>query len=205
MKMHKTILTLLLTMLAVIGTTGTVAHADEPDGDLDHLTPENVLTDEEVTMWNGLDLAKRALVQNEVIPTLADSTLPSETQVKRLRGIIRGLYQMMQEEDAAGAMASSSGICSFVTHAWFDGAVSILNCHPYPVSGTVYVDLWVEEGPRLGWDSTHCSNVTWCDAYVEEDAPTPCQTWVANGNASPSRDEPPYPASSYQDQDRYCE
>ena len=114
MKMHKTILTLLLTMLAVIGTTGTVAHADGPDGDLDHLTPENVLTDEEVTMWNGLDPAKRALVQNEVIPWLADSTLPSATQVRRLRGIVRGLYKMMQQEDAAGA-TRSSGICSFAT------------------------------------------------------------------------------------------
>ena len=30
MKMHKTILTLLLTMLAVIGTTATVAHAEGP-------------------------------------------------------------------------------------------------------------------------------------------------------------------------------
>ena len=34
MKMHKTILTLLLTMLAVIGTTATVVHGDGPDVDV---------------------------------------------------------------------------------------------------------------------------------------------------------------------------
>ena len=171
MKMHKTILTLLLTMLAVIGTTGTVAHADEPDGDLDHLTPENVLTDEEVTMWNGLDLAKRALVQNEVIPTLADSTLPSETQVKRLRGIIRGLYQMMQEEDAAGA--------KFQRHMQLCDSRLVRR-------GREHLELPSLSGERncvcrsmgrgrsdTGFNSL---NVTWCDAYVEEDAPTPCQT-----------------------------
>ena len=204
MKMHKTILTLLLTMLAVIGTTGTVAHADEPDGDLDRLTPENVLTDEEVTMWNGLDLAKRALVQNEVIPWLADSTLPNATQVRRLRGIVRGLYKMMQNEDAAGA-TMASGICSFATEAWSDGAVSILNCSPHLVSGTVFVDLWVYSGPRLGYKTAHCFHVTWCSAHVEEDAPTPCERWIAHGNASPSTDEPPYPSASYADEDQYCE
>ena len=31
MKMHKTILTMLAAMLAIIGTTATVAHAEEPD------------------------------------------------------------------------------------------------------------------------------------------------------------------------------
>ena len=203
MRFHKTILTLLAAILAVIGTTVTVAHADGPDDNPDHLTPQNALTDEEATMWNSLDPAKRALVQNEVIPSLAESSLPSATQVRRLRGIVRGLYKMMQEEYAAG-VTMSSGICSFVTDAWSGGAVSILNCYPYPVSGTVFVDLWEFSGSQIGSETTHCNSVTWCTAHVDEDAPTPCQRWLAHGSASPSRDEPPYPASNYWDEDEYC-
>ena len=75
MKMHKTILTMLAAILAIIGTTTTVAHAegpvvDEGGGTTQALVPENVLSSGGLANWNALTSDNRTIIMEEIIPEI---------------------------------------------------------------------------------------------------------------------------------------
>ena len=114
MKMHKTILTLLAGVLAVIGTTATVVHADGPE------TPP--APDQNINSY--LDQATRDLV-NEMNPTFQNFVAEAWTHLKQIapsqdweesiRDIIPQIHANAEDQGgivgAQGAIAASS--CSF--------------------------------------------------------------------------------------------
>ena len=215
MKMHKTILTLLLTMLAVIGTTATVVHADGPETDDGSgggstqvpggLTPEQALQGEEMDMWNLLDPSTQGLLRDEIIPTISYRAGSRESQERELRSVVRALYKIQERKEAAQASGASENMCYFVVDASRNGASSFINCAPYEMNVImIHVDLNLFTGSQLGYHDNRCTDSTWCYAYVDETPSTPCYRWVARGNAVPTRQSPPHPPGNYADEDDFC-
>ena len=69
MKFHKTILTLLAVLLAVIGTTATVVHADGPE------TPptiDELLSATDMQAFNGLRENVKSVLEHEFLPDLLE-------------------------------------------------------------------------------------------------------------------------------------
>ena len=67
MTLQKTILALLAAMLAVIGTTATVVHAEGPDATPD---PAQVFTGQDLAKYNSLPADTRNRIKDEIVPTL---------------------------------------------------------------------------------------------------------------------------------------
>ena len=85
MKMHKTILTMLAAMLAIIGTTAVVAHAEEPDTTPD---PAQVLSGQDLAKYNSLPADTRNRIKDEIVPELL-----SEVRDGPLREVTDEVYE----------------------------------------------------------------------------------------------------------------
>ena len=101
MKMHKTILTLLAAMLAVIGTTGTVVQAEGPGGD--DLTLDRALDSETRAMFDVLTPGGKDIVV-DVWPQIKQQA-PRQYWEAEVTSIVEALhtYEVVNEGETDGA------------------------------------------------------------------------------------------------------
>ena len=110
MKMHKTILTLLAGVLAVIGTTGTVVHGDGPGAPPDLA---QILTGEQLAAYNGLTVENREFFRAELLPQALQDIHPDDHEqatgvfVKMMKRSQDGRAAAQQPENQLTSGASS--------------------------------------------------------------------------------------------------
>lgn len=227
MKMHKTILTLLAVMLAVIGTTGTVAYAEGPDTNdegqsPDNLNPEQVLTGDNLEKWNSLTSAYQTILIEEIIleipqrisdPTLHTGVLAGlvgamhKIQEKRAARSLRSSIKMNPHSGGAVVKTSYTVDCDFEVDVNAGGASGLMVCDAEMHKIIVSVQLAIEASDYLlGSDRQTCTgcSVEW--ATVAQAASNPCVTWHGSGNSTPTG----YTGGAqpnqwnYSDEDTYC-
>ena len=184
MKMHKTILTLLAVMLAVIGTTGTVIQADGPE-----TPPETAETAPAQNIDAYLDQATQDLV-NEMNPTFQGfvtgawdhlkEIAPSQDWEEAIRDIIPQIHEDAEEQNGlasyTGALTNSCSFTKYTTlgSSGWAAAVTRSSCTMDFLIAQVLIRY-------IGGaaDTNSCFNCRSVSAYVNGLA---CGYYVAHGS-----------------------
>ena len=178
MKMHKTILILLAAMLAIIGTTATVVHADEPE------TPPVV--EQDIDAY--LDQEAQELV-DEMNPTFqafvaeawefVKEIAPAEDWEEAIRDIIPQIHTNAEDQGglrgAQGAGIANSGCnISYYTTLGSSGWAAAVT------SSSCTMDfLTAKVGVNAYGDTGSCFNCTSVSAYING---LSCGWYIAYGN-----------------------
>ena len=165
MKMHKTILTLLAVMLAVIGTTGTVAHAEGP---ADSTGFANVMDAETTVLYNELSSPAQGLMQQ--IWERIEATAPQEAFGPQVAHYVAALRQDQEdrENESTVANANSEGNCTSVTRS-----ASLTSGYSSSLTGSfvscdaLTTSITIQAIPGAQ-DDDLCHNCTLAFAYITE-------------------------------------
>ena len=165
MKMHKTILTLLAVMLAVIGTTGTVAHAEGP---ADSTGFANVMDAETTVLYNELSSPAQDLMQQ--IWERIEATAPQEAFGPQVAHYVAALRQDQEdrENESPGANAAQEGNCTSVTrHSSLTSGYSSAVTGSFVSCAALSASITIQAIPGAS-DNDPCNNCTLAFAYINE-------------------------------------
>ena len=165
MKMHKTILTLLAVVLAVIGTTATVAHADGPT---DSTSFTDVMDTETTALYNELSSPAQGLMQQ--IWEQIEATAPQEAFGPQVAHYVAALRQDQEDiENADPAVtADSNGNCTSVTrHSSLTSGYSSAVTGSFVSCAALSASIRIQAIPGAA-DSDVCNNCTLAFAYIAE-------------------------------------
>ena len=218
MKMHKTILTLLLTMLAVIGTTATVAHAEGPVVDEGggttqvpgNLNPENVLTGDDLANWNALTGDAREYLKAEALPQLIDEIFdvgddPTEDDVEYLTIIMVRLFKkghdaleaqklLLQTTAKSSTTQDTTSACSYSTSLFsYNNKVAVSHhaqCAHQMASIGASVWLTGPNGYSSGWSHYLRHHKKSASLSRARDEEEGCWNGWGAGSATPENDGP---------------
>ena len=232
MKMHKTILTMLAAILAIIGTTTTVAHAegpvvDEGGGTTQALVPENVLSSGGLANWNALTSDNRTIIMEEIIPEIPQRVPDVTLRPGVLASLVSAMLDIQEQRERAGeAKEEGTGVSKDVTgktlieisECYYSfglnatGASSMMSCDAQMANINVYVRLAIEYSTSIIGDSDQtCWNCSFEWATVPQGGAPACSStvrWFASGYGDAEGYVPdgPHPRPSHGgDEDTYCQ
>lgn len=194
MKMHKTILILLAAMLAIIGTTATVVHADEPVTDEgggteqvpENLNPENVLSGSDLESWRALTPSNKAVLLQEVIPEIPDKVQDISLHGHFVASLVRSMHRIqLRQEIVVHNHGSNQDPCGLDVDANIAGATSLMSCSGHQMASVrADVELWLLGGPSLGSDDDQCFDCSaeWAVVSYLNSSPPGCTAVYAAGN-----------------------
>ena len=165
MKFHKTILTMLAVTLAIIGTTGTVAHAEGPAGGPDFA---NVMDAETTTLYNELSSPAQGLMQQ--IWERIEATAPQEAFGPQVAHYVAALRRDQENLGNSGSAvtADSDGNCTSVTtHSSFTSGYSSALTGSFVSCAGLGARITIHAIPGAE-DSDVCNNCTLAFAYIAE-------------------------------------
>ena len=104
---YKITLALLATLLAVIGTTATVVHADGPPNEAGD-APGDLLNDEQMTRFNNLSTAVQQMLADEFIPFLTGKGFDETSKSEFLAQVVEAEHATAEQMQADVAVAAKN-------------------------------------------------------------------------------------------------
>ena len=225
MKIQRTLVTLLAAMLAVIGMTGTVVHAEGPGTDGSggtNMTPANVLSGGDLANWNALTSENQTILTQKIIPEIAERVLDASLRPGVLAGLVAVTLDIQKQRErdaqlgntgpsqgATGASSAPRVKCYLAVNASAHGATAKLSCPAQMHKITVSVQLSREgEDQEIGSTSQTCSPCSSEWTAVTHTPIVPCEPWYATGSGRATGKQPngPFPDKPTYGphDDRYC-
>ena len=205
---------MLAAMLAIIGTTATVVHAEGPGTDESggtNMTPGNVLSGEDLANWNALTSENQTILTQEIIPEIAERVPDASLRPGVLAGLVAVTLDIQKQreeaaeledddtepsEGATGASSVPRVRCYLAVNASAHGATAILSCPAQMHKMTASVQL-SREGldQEIGSTSQTCTPCSRVWTAVTHTPIVPCEPWYATGSGTATGHEPngPYP------------
>ena len=190
MKTHTTIVALLAALLAVIGTTITVVHAEGPvEGDeeqpQENLNPEQVLTGVDFENWNALTSSNKALLLQGIIPQIPNRVQDASLHGHVVASLVSSMYRIqIRQGDVGHDHDPDQDPCGFDVDASIAGASALMACPGHQMALLrAKVELWLFGSDSLGSDQNECRSCSaeWAIVPYLNSSPPGCTAVYAAG------------------------